>query len=525
MNDLELLRQYTQQGSQAAFATVVGRHVDLVHSVARRHVSSDALAQEITQAVFLDLARHAGTLRPDSHVAAWLHTVARRTSIDAVRREVRRQERERSAVETAALMNGPEPEWGSVAPLLDDAIAALGDEDRTAVLLRYFERKTFRDIGEALGASEEAARKRVERGVDRLRGLLADRGVATTGAGLAAGIAANAVQAAPAALAGEISALATLSLPAAIQTAVVQSSHAIAMTTLQKTAFVLVIAAAVTGGLLQHRLIESQDQRITALERENRETAARARQAESDRAAAVAELAGRPAPARAVARPTFTGPGSAAIQSWLDRVQKLHDRIEEVPTQSIPEFKLLKDDDWLAAAKHELSTEADYRQALAQLRTTAEEALFGKLKQALGRYTQANNGEFPTSPSDLKPYVDESIDDEMLQRQEIIPASEIPNMRLGGDWVLTQKTAVDDLFDSRQVMGPVGSGVVGGFTPLADMAAMIAIQQAYRAANPGKTPQNSAELAPYATTPDQQAALQRHLDRQEALKALGVGAR
>lgn len=525
MNDVELLRQYSQQGSQAAFAALVGRHVDLVHSVARRHVQSDALAEEITQAVFLDLARSAGTLRPDSHVASWLHTVARRTSIDAVRREIRRQERERSAVETAALMSGPEPEWGRVASLLDEAIAALGDDDRTAVLLRFFERRTFRDIGEALGASEEAARKRVERGVERLRGLLAERGVTATAAGLAAGIAANAVQAAPAALAGEISALATLSAPAAIQTALIQSSQTIAMTILQKTAFVLVIAAAVTGGLLQHRVIESQDRRIAALEKENRETAARARQAESARAAAADELAARPAATPAAARPVFTGPAAEAMQSWLDRVQKLRDRLEEMPAQKIPEFRLLTDDDWLAAAKHDLVTETDYRRALAALRTSAVQALFGKIRPALGHYAQANNGEFPTSPLDLRPYLDGPIDDEMLQRQEIIPASEIPNMRFGGDWVLTQKAAVDELFDTRQVMGPTANGMLGDFVPLADLAAMTAIQQAYRAANPEKPPRETAELAPYATTPEQQAALQRNLERQEARKALGVQAR
>jgi RNA polymerase sigma factor (sigma-70 family) len=522
MNDLELLRQYSQQGSQAAFAIVVGRHVDLVHSVARRHVQSAAVAEEITQTVFLDLARSAGSLRPDSHVAAWLHTVARRTSIDAVRREVRRQEREQSAVETAALMSGPEPEWGSVAPLLDEAIAALGDDDRTAVLLRFFERKTFRDIGDALGSSEEAARKRVERGVDRLRSLLADRGVTATAAGLTAGIAANAVQAAPVALAGEISALATFSAPAALQTALLQSSHTLAMTTLQKTTFVLVIAAAVTGGLLQHRVIETQDQRIAALEKENREAAGRVRQAESASAAAAAELAARPPPEAAASRPVFTGPAAEAMQSWLDRVQKLRDRLEEMPAQKIPELRLLTDDDWLGAAKHDLANETDYRRALAALRTAAEQALFRKIQPALGRYAEANNSEFPASPLDLKPYLDESIDDDMLQRQEVVPASAIPNMRFGGDWVLTQKAAVDELFDTRQVMGPTASGVLGDFVPLADLAAMTAIQQAYRAANPAKPLRDPTELTPYATTPEQQAALQRNLERQEARKSIEV---
>jgi RNA polymerase sigma factor (sigma-70 family) len=520
MNDLELLRQYSQQGEQAAFTAVVARHVDLVYSVARRHVASDALAQEITQAVFLDLARSAGTLRPDSHVASWLHVVARRTSIDTVRRELRRQERERNAVETAALMNAPEPEWGNVAPVLDEAIASLRDEDRTAVLLRFFERKSFRDIGAALGASEEAARKRVERGVDRLRALLEQRGVTATVAGLAAGIATNAVQAAPVALAGEISSLASAVATAATPSALVQSTQTLAMTTVQKTAFVVLLAAAVTGGLLQHHVIEIQEQRIAALEKENRDALTKARRAESERVAEVAEITTRQTPGPVAAVPTFTGPIAEAMQSWLSRVQKLHDRLEEMPAQKIPELRFLSDDDWLSAAKHELATEADYRRALAALRTSGEQALFLKMRPALGRYAQANNGEFPSNPLGLKSYFDEPIEEGMLQRLEVVSAKEFPNAKMGGDWLITLKAPVDELFDSRLVLGPSGNGTFGDFTPFADNAAMMAISSAYRTANPGKAPRETSELVPYASTPEQQIAIQRALARQAERKSL-----
>ena len=133
MSDDELIRDYARTRSSPAFAVLVERHLNLVYSVARRHVRSDALAQEVTQAVFVDLAREAARWKPGTPVVAWLHLVARRTAIDVVRREARRQAREQIAALMADPMPTPEPAWTEVEPLLDEAVEALAPPDRTAI--------------------------------------------------------------------------------------------------------------------------------------------------------------------------------------------------------------------------------------------------------------------------------------------------------------------------------------------------------------------------------------------------------
>ena len=159
--DLDLLRQYARENSQDAFAEIVRRHLDLVYSAALRQVRSPELAEEIAQSVFADLARYAGKIGgagvlPVSSLAPWLYAVTRRTAIDAIRKESRRQLREQIAVEMNS-MNATASDWTQIGPLLDDAMAALDETDRTAILLRYFESKNLREVGTALGTSDDAA--------------------------------------------------------------------------------------------------------------------------------------------------------------------------------------------------------------------------------------------------------------------------------------------------------------------------------------------------------------------------------
>ena len=196
-DDLNLLRQYAERHSQEAFATLVSRHLNLVYSVALRQVRSRPLAEEVAQSVFTDLARNAGRLKADTTLPAWLHRVAYRTAIDVVRSESRRQLREQKAMEMAA-MNSGTSDWSLIEPLLDEAMEALDETDRAAVLLRYFQNKSLREVGVTLGTSDDAAQKRVSRAVDRLREFFTKRGVTVGASGLVVVIAANAVQAAPA---------------------------------------------------------------------------------------------------------------------------------------------------------------------------------------------------------------------------------------------------------------------------------------------------------------------------------------
>src|ERR1035437_2428270 len=257
-NDLDLLRQFTRDQSQDAFTALVNRHVKLVYSAALRQIRSPQLAEEIAQSVFADLARDAGKLsgmgfQPVHFLTAWLYQVTRRTAIDAIRKESRRQLREQIAVEMND-MNATANDWTQIEPLLDDAMDALDETDRSAILLRYFENKTLREVGEALGTSDDAAQKRVSRAVEQLREFFSKRKVTIGATGLAVLISANAVQSAPIGLAATISAAAVLAGTAVHTSTIIAVTKTIAMTTIQKTLITISIAAAVGAAIYAFQL-------------------------------------------------------------------------------------------------------------------------------------------------------------------------------------------------------------------------------------------------------------------------------
>lgn len=211
-DSLTLLAQYVESGSEAAFRELVTRYVNLVYSAARRLVNGDAhLAEDVTQTVFVDLARQARGLSRDVKLGGWLHRHTCYVASKILRSERRRLARERQAVEMNASEDHSAASLASVAALLDDAINQLGSEDRAAILLRFFEQRDFRSVGEALGSSEEAARKRVERALGKLELSLRRRGVAFSAAALGTALATQAVSAAPAGLAMSISSAALAS--------------------------------------------------------------------------------------------------------------------------------------------------------------------------------------------------------------------------------------------------------------------------------------------------------------------------
>jgi RNA polymerase sigma factor (sigma-70 family) len=224
--DLDLLGQYARQNAQEAFAELVRRHVNLVYSAALRQVRSPQLAEEVAQSVFADLARNADRLKPDTILTAWLYQVARCTAIDVVRKESRRQLREQIAVEMNT-MNASSNDWTQIEPLIDEAMDALDETDRSAILLRYFENKNLREVGAVLGTSDDAAQKRVSRAVERLREFFSKRNVTIGASGLAVVISANAVQAAPVGLVVTIS-TATLTGTSVSASTVIATTKAIA---------------------------------------------------------------------------------------------------------------------------------------------------------------------------------------------------------------------------------------------------------------------------------------------------------
>lgn len=205
MNDIELVEDYVEGNSQEAFAALVQRHINLVYSAALRHAGNPNQAEDVTQSVFIALARKAAGLRKGTILSGWLYQTARNFSLSSLRAEARRQRREQEAYMRSSLTDSPgEAPWEKLAPVLDEALARLGHKDRNAILLRFFEGRSMLEVGLALGLKEPAAKKRIGRALDKLRTFFARRGVATSAGALAGALAAHSVQAAPAALAERI---------------------------------------------------------------------------------------------------------------------------------------------------------------------------------------------------------------------------------------------------------------------------------------------------------------------------------
>jgi len=208
-DDLTLLREYAGRNSEEAFAALVSRHVNLVYSVALRQVRDPHLAEEITQAVFIILARKAGSLGPKTILSGWLCRAARYASANALTIQRRRQRREQEA-HMQSILNEPASDetWTQIAPLLDGALEQLGQKDHDAVVLRFFEGRNFKEVGAALGASEDAAKMRVNRALEKLRRFFTKRGVSSATGIIAGAISTHSVQAAPVALAKSVTAVA-----------------------------------------------------------------------------------------------------------------------------------------------------------------------------------------------------------------------------------------------------------------------------------------------------------------------------
>ena len=229
-SDEFILEQFAKNGSEEAFAELVRRHIGLVYSVALRHTNNPEQAQEIAQAVFIILARKAKSLRSKTVLSGWLYNTARLTAANTRRAEFRRIRREQEAfMQSRSSTEDIESAWPELCPLLEDAMARLGNTDRDAVVLRFFENKSLREVGRALGLEERAAQKRVSRGLEKLRAFLAKRGVALPAAVIAGTVSKNSVHAAPAGLAASVATTAAKGVAASATAAdlVKQTCHAI----------------------------------------------------------------------------------------------------------------------------------------------------------------------------------------------------------------------------------------------------------------------------------------------------------
>ncbi len=277
-DDSTLLRAYLEHDSEPAFRELVGRHLGLVYATALRRVGGDVqLAEDVCQKVFADFARKSPTLIRHPALSSWLYVSAHVASADAVRREQRRKARETKActMDPTFESNDTNTDWAQIRPLLDDVLIAVKHDDREAIALRFFEKRSFAEIGAALQVTEDTARKRVDRALEKLRMLLARRGVTSTASALGIALTAGATCPTPIGLAAKIAGTTLM------QASVTGGGVSTLMITLKSAA---PMAAILAGGIFllneqreknrglraEHTRLEAAHQSMGAIREENR---------------------------------------------------------------------------------------------------------------------------------------------------------------------------------------------------------------------------------------------------------------
>jgi RNA polymerase sigma factor (sigma-70 family) len=440
----QLLEDYGKNRSETAFRELVTRYIDLVYSTAFRLVDGDAhWAEDVAQTVFVDLSHEASGMSGSVMLGGWLHRHTCFLAAKAMRGERRRRKRERQAAEMSAL-NAAETGLNDMAPVLDEAINELGDDDRKAILLRFYERRDLRSIGEALGSSENAAQKRVARALDRLHVMLTRRGIALSATTLSAVLTAEAVTAAPAGLVASITG--TVLSGAATGGTTLALAKILTMTKVKLSILsAFTVATAATSLIIQHqsqvhlrqenwslrqqvgqlRQLETENERLSNLvaEANSRQTAQKTGQSE------LLRLRGEVTRLKATAPKTSL---EAEAQGWPARVRQLRERLEKTPEHKIPELQLLTEDDWLDVARSKLDTEEDYRRSLSLLRRTGEQH-FMSIAHSL------------TDLSQLKPYFASPIEDAILDCYKVLEKPIDPEQGKGPE--ITTKAPVDADYD------------------------------------------------------------------------------
>jgi RNA polymerase sigma factor (sigma-70 family) len=575
--DQQLLRDYAGRQSETAFAELVRRHVDFVYSAALRMVRDAHLAEDVTQDVFVALAKNARQLKERPVLSGWLHRTARNLAANAVRSDVRRRVREQeSATMNELLSPVSDPSWEHIAPQLDAALGELSESDRDALLLRYFEGKSAQEMEHILGLTDEAAQKRVNRAVERLRDYFSARNVTIGASGLAVVISANAVQAAPAGLAASISAAGALAGTAVHTSTLIAAAKTIAMTTIQKTFITAALALVAGAGIYEARQAAQWRGQYRALQQQQAPLAEQIQQLQRERDEATNRLASLFAENEQMKSGQNTkellklrgqvGQLRQELQGLPEaRAALLKGKLAEMPDKAIPELKLLKDKDWKDVAWNaDLDTDDGVRVALRDARSKAVEIFLNLTRPALKKYLAANNDILPSNLLILKPYYDAPVTDDMLQRYSFIQTGKL-SANLSEDVLKETAPTVDDEYDSFHEMSMNGAGggsfnnvehaieeatwhfainnngqppsdpsqiasylirsidagvvqkyfdkiitdLAANHLPSTEITTLAPVIKAYAAANNGRIPQDSSDLLPFLTTPEQQAALHK----------------
>ena len=529
--DPELLRDYTDQRSEAAFGELVRRHVDFVYSAALRMARNAHLAEDVTQGVFVALAQKAGELADRPVLSGWLHRTARNIAANAVRSEARRRSREQEAAAMNPLQE-PDVFWEQIGPHLDAALGELNEPDRDALLLRYFEGKSAHEIAQAFSISEDAAQKRVSRAIDRLREAFGKRGITVSAGGMVVLITGNAVQAAPTGLAAAISAAAVAAGAAVHASNVIAATKAVAMTTMQKAIIgaTLAVAATTAGYSLHHaaqlkdqldalryqqsapgsdvaQLQEARDEdekRIASLQAENEQLKADQHSAELQQLRdETARLRGE------VTRLEYeaNNPASKFGREVATKVNLLRQAVARMQDKQVPEFQFLTAQDWAdVASKFALNTEDDDREAMSLLRQKAEDTFLNDMmKNAFKKYLAANNNVLPADLSLIKPYFDVPVTDAMLGRYQLLQTGTVDPT---ADLVKLAVT-VDPDYDSTHAMSI--NGAWGSWFNNVKSSVDNAANE-FAKDNYGARPTYPSQVMPYLKNPLDPVTVQKYLD-------------
>ncbi len=511
-NDASLLREYVRNASEAAFSELVSRHIDLVYGTALKRLGGNSeRAKDVTQKVFIDLVRKAPTLVDRSTLAGWLYLATRNASAELMRSEDRRQQREREAQLMQEANAGAEIDWDAIKPLLDQAMRDLKDQDRDVLLLRFYEARDFGEIAESIQVKEFAARRRCERALERLRVKLARAGITSTAAALSTALTGEAVAASPAGLVHIVTGAA---LTQGIGTSIAASTVFNIMTTTKIVLGVTALAIGFGGALWLHNTDGSQIRRqneelqrahedLATASAENRRLAsqlASARQAQADAAAKAKHASG-----------AMTDAAASAMDAWLGRTARLRQRFEDMPEQKIPELQYATEEDWLEAGRDPLESEKDWKRAMARVRTTAVFHFSALTQTALNKFLHDHGDVFPATLDEIAPYYGSPVDGAILQRYKVAPASAVPNMVMGGDFIITAAVPpIDPKNDTLVVVSPRGMGSTG-YSDALSAAILNPVLLAYRAANNNRLPASPEDLLPYAQTEEQKAQVAKRI--------------
>jgi RNA polymerase sigma factor (sigma-70 family) len=385
-NDIALLAEYARLNSEEAFANLVTRHLNLVYSVALRHVQIPAHAEEITQAVFVILARKAGSLGHLQVLEGWLHETTRLTALRFLRGERRRQFREQEAYMESSLQNQPDTDaWKSLAPLLDEGMAQLNSKDRDALILRFFKDRTVREVAEAMGLKENAAQQRILRAVEKLRLFFSRRGVVVPAAAVTAAITAHSVQAAPGTLAHSVTAFAAAkgtAASASTLTLIKGALKSMAWTKSQSTIAAGVIALSLAAPFfLQHAASAKLRAADDSLQRQAGKVSSL--RSENDRLSSAASSA-------------------SLSQEQLADLQKLRTEMAALKPEAESAAAIRTENSRL---RHDTAVKTPIQ--LGELKT-AKIDFNRDMLVSFYKYSEQHNGQFPTNFDDAAPFLDDA---------------------------------------------------------------------------------------------------------------------